>query len=95
VLNHNAKTRTGDQHWVSLSFHPCLPFCWSHYKQQGLFAPRPLRRFPATTGPSTTLSPSFLFPVLPVIGQTCSRDFSLRRGGLLQLLNVSLSSCCR
>src|SRR5450756_497767 len=75
--------------------HPCLPFCWSHYKQQGLFAPRPLRRLLATTGPSATLSPSFPFPVLPVIGRTCSRDFSLGRGGLLQLLNVSLPSCCR
>jgi hypothetical protein len=52
-------------------------------------------RMSATTGPSATLSPSFLFPVLPVIGQICSRDFSLGRGGLLQLLNVSLPSCCR
>jgi hypothetical protein len=39
--------------------------------------PRPLRRLPATTSLCATLSPSFLFPVLPVIGQTCSRDFSL------------------
>jgi len=36
---------------VSLSYHPCLPFCWSHCKQQGPFAPRPLRRFAATAGP--------------------------------------------
>ena len=42
-----------------------------------------------------TLSPSFPFPVSPVIGQTCSSDFSLGRGGLLQLLNASLPSCCR
>jgi hypothetical protein len=41
-------------------------------------------RFLTTTGPSATLSPSFLFPVLPVIGRTCSSDFSLGRGGLLQ-----------
>src|SRR6266705_6533297 len=42
--------------------YPCLPFCWSHYPQQGLFAPRPLRRFSATTGPSATLSPFHRFP---------------------------------
>ena len=33
---------------------------------------------------SATLSNSSLFLVLPVIGRTCSRDFSLGRGGLLQ-----------
>jgi hypothetical protein len=36
-------------------------------QQQGLFAPRALPRFTATTGPSVTLSPSTDFPVLPVI----------------------------
>ena len=45
-------------------------------------------RFLATTGPSATLSPSFHFLVLPVIGRICSSDFSLGRGGLLQLLNA-------
>jgi len=35
--------------------------------QQGLFAPRALPRFPATAGPSATLSPSTDFPVSPVI----------------------------
>ena len=51
----------------------CSPLLHSHYS-----------RFVALTGPSATLSPSFLFPVSPVIGRTCSRDFSLGRGGLLQ-----------
>jgi hypothetical protein len=41
---------------VPWSSHPCLPFCWSHCKQQGLFAPRALPRFVATTDPSATLS---------------------------------------
>src|SRR6266566_4605682 len=36
-------------------------------QQQGLFAPRALPRFNATTGPSATLSSSPDFPVLPVI----------------------------
>ena len=52
-------------------------------------------RFFATTGPSATLSSSSPFPVLPVIGRTCSSDFSLGRGGLLQFAYVPLSSCCR
>src|SRR5262249_5490417 len=48
-----------------------------------------------TAGPSVTLSP---FPRLPgVAGYTgsCSADFATGRGGLLQLLGASLSSCCR
>jgi hypothetical protein len=64
-------------------------------QQQGLFAPRALPRFTATAGPSATLSPSTDFPVSPVIRFPCSADFSTGRGGLLQLLKVSLSSCCR
>src|ERR1700693_1798985 len=35
-----------------LSFHPCLPFCWICYQQQGSFAPRMLLRFVATMSPS-------------------------------------------
>src|SRR5450755_497666 len=81
--------------WVPLSSHPCLPCCWCRYKQQGPFAPRTLLRFFATADPSVTLSP---FPRLPVFaGYTgsCSADFATGRGGLLQLLGASLSSCCR
>src|SRR3954447_17691959 len=37
--------------------------------------------------------PLVFFPVSPVI--PCSGDFSLGRGGLLQLLSRSLSPCCR
>ncbi len=47
--------------------HPCLPSCWSHGKQQGLFAPRTLLRFVATAGPSATLSSSTDFPGFLVI----------------------------
>jgi hypothetical protein len=70
-------------------------FLGSHYKQQGLFAPRTLLRFLATTTvPAESLSPSTDFPVLPVIRFPCSADFSTGRGGLLQLLGMTLSPCC-
>ena len=44
-------------------------------KQLGSFAPWELPQFIATLNPSDTFSPSFLFPVQPVIGRTCSRAF--------------------
>jgi hypothetical protein len=44
-------------------------------KQLGSFAPWELSQFIATANPSATFSPSFLFPVYPVIGRTCSRVF--------------------
>src|SRR5215469_12572590 len=76
--------------------HPCLPFCRSHCKQQGLFAPRALPRFLATAGPSAALSPfrrlpgsaSYTVSLLPSISRP-------GRVGFLQLLSASLSSCCR
>jgi hypothetical protein len=52
-------------------------------------------RFPATTIPAVTLSTSADFPVSPVIRLPCSVDFATGRGGLLQFLGMSLSSCCR
>src|SRR5258708_29171727 len=64
-------------------------------QQQGLFAPRAFPRFTATAGPSATLSPSTAFPVSPVIQFSAPWFFSTGRGGLLQLLDVSLSSCRR
>src|SRR5260370_19483434 len=70
--------------FVRVATHSRAPLLHSHYS-----------RFVALTGPSATLSPSFLFPVSPVIGRTCSRAFPLGRGGLLQLLNAPLPSCCR
>jgi len=64
-------------------------------KQLGSFAPWELPQFIATLNPSETFSPSFLFPVQPVIGRTCSKVyFSLGRGRFLQLLNMSLLPCC-
>jgi hypothetical protein len=59
-------------------------------------AARALPRFRATTGPSSTLSPSVRLPawyrlcVLP-----CSVVFATGRAGLLQLLGASLSPCWR
>src|SRR5215472_11281200 len=73
---------------------PCLPFRWNRYKQQGPFAPQALPRFLATMGPSKTLSSSTDFLGAPVIRLPCSADFATGRG-LLQLLCVSLPSCCR
>src|SRR5580704_1665759 len=73
---------------------PLPPLCWSHYKQQGLFAPRTLLRFIATTDPAESLSPSTDFPGSPVIRLPCSADFSTGRGGSLQLLCMTLSPCC-
>jgi hypothetical protein len=52
-------------------------------------------RFPATTIPAATHSASTNFPGSPVIWLSCSSDFALGRGGLLQFLGMSLSSCCR
>jgi hypothetical protein len=74
---------------------PIDPRCAMLALQQGLFAPRALPRFTATTDPSVTLSPSTDFPVSPVIRFSLPRIFSTGRGGFLQLLNVSLSSCRR
>ena len=55
--------------------HPCLPFCWNRYEQQGPFAPPALPGFTATADPSATLSPSAHFPGSPVIGPTLLRRF--------------------
>src|ERR1022692_4585776 len=55
--------------------HPCLPFCWNRYKQQGPFAPPALPGFIATADPSATLSPSAHFPGSPVIGPTLLQRF--------------------
>src|SRR5260370_32959350 len=75
--------------------HPCLPYCWNHYKQQGSFAPRMLLRFATTMNPSATLSSSANFPGSPVIWLPFCADFSTGRGGLLQFLSMALSSCGR
>src|SRR5438552_14882742 len=45
--------------------------------------------------PSKTLSSSTDFLGAPVIRLPCSADFATGRGGFLQLLSVSLPSCCR
>jgi hypothetical protein len=55
--------------------HPCLPCCWSRYKQQGPFAPPALPGFVAIADPSATLSPSVPFPGSPVIEPTFLQRF--------------------
>jgi hypothetical protein len=90
VSNQNSySTKQDEQHEG-----PCLPCCWSRYKQQGLFAPRTLLRFLTTTDTAESLSPSTDFPVSPVIRLPCSADFATGRGGFLQLLSMTLSPCC-
>src|SRR5450755_1292625 len=78
-----------------MSSHPCLPFCWSYYKQQGSFAPRTLLRFAATMSPSESLSSSTDFLVDQLYGFPAPPIFATGRGGFLQLLSMSLPSCCR
>jgi hypothetical protein len=63
--------------------------------QQGPFAQRALPRVLATTGPSSTLSPSVDFLGDQLYDLPSSVDFSTGRGGLLQLLDAFLSSCRR
>src|SRR5215469_14103228 len=73
--------------------HPCLPYCWSHGKQRGLFAPRAL---PASSLLLTPPPPSRHFLVLPVIRLPLLPSISRPgRVGFLQLLSASLSPCCR
>jgi hypothetical protein len=57
-------------------------------------APRALPRFPATTGPAATVSPSVAFPVCRLYGLPCSTDFSMGRGRFLQLLDMSMPPFC-
>jgi hypothetical protein len=80
---------------TSLSFRPCLPCCQRNYSQQVPFALRTLLRFFATTAspPPSRLRPTSGFSRL--YGLPCSGNFSPGREGLLQLLGMSLSSCCR
>lgn len=64
--------------------------------QQGPFAPRALPRFPATTGPSATLSPSADFPApAGYTAYPAPTSFSSGRGGLRQSLRASLPPCRR
>src|SRR5215469_3172778 len=80
---------------MPLSSHPCLPFCWNRCKTAGPLRSTditPLRRY------CRPVRHPLAFPDFPVYaGYTgsCSVDFSPGRGGLLQLLGASLSSCCR
>jgi hypothetical protein len=67
----------------------------SSERRRDLNPPDQTRCSAHTADPSVTLSP---FPRLPgFAGYTgsCSADFATGRGGLLQLLGASLSSCCR
>src|ERR671930_8789 len=50
--------------WVSVSWHPCLPYCRRRYTQQGPFAPRAFPRVLTTTAPSGPLASSVDFPVV-------------------------------
>src|SRR5947209_19395574 len=45
--------------------------------------------------PSETLSPSTGFPVAPAIRLPCAADCAAGRGVVLELLSMSVPSCCR
>jgi len=77
--------------------HPCLPFCRSHCQAAGPLRSTAITPLPCYYWP---LRHPLVFPRFPGDASytvSCSADFSLSPGrvGLLQLLCVSLSSCCR
>src|SRR5467141_700697 len=69
--------------------------CWRLCKWQGPLAPRhySASSLLRTQPPPSRLRPTSRFRRL--YGLPCSGDFSPGRGGLLQLLSMSLSPCCR
>src|SRR5208283_1754926 len=81
--------------WTPLSSRPCLPYDgvvangrvpWLH----GYYSVSSLLR---TQPPPSRLRPTSRCRRL--YGLPCSDDFAPGRGGLLQLLGMSLSPCCR
>src|SRR5438309_3438 len=66
-----------------------------HCKWQGPFAQRTLLRFLATPDPAATLCLRPTSRCRRLYGLPCSGDFAPGRGGLLQLLSMSLSPCRR
>src|SRR6266478_6129122 len=81
--------------WTPLSSRPCLPYVGDiangrapslrgHYSASSLLRTQP---------PPSRLWPTSRFRRL--YGLPCSDDFAPGRGGLLQLLSMSLSPCCR
>src|SRR5215469_13929217 len=58
-----------------LSDAPASHHCQRNCETAGSLRSLGVPRIIATADPSATFSPSFLFPVQPVIGRTCSRVF--------------------
>src|SRR6516164_11350162 len=74
---------------------PLPPVCWSSCTTAGPLRSTGITPLPRYYWPLRHLLAVRRFP--GVFGYTvfCSMDFSMGRGGLLQLLNASLSSCRR
>jgi hypothetical protein len=81
--------------WTPLSSRPCLPYVGDVANGR---APSLHGRYSASSLLRTQPPPSRLRPTSRfrrLYGLPCSGDFSPGRGGLLQLLGMSLSPCCR
>jgi hypothetical protein len=82
--------------WVPLSSHPCLPCWWRNCRTAGLLRSTgitPLRRYYEPIRHPLVVS---RFPgAAGYTAYPASAAFAAGRGGLLQLLAVFLSPCCR
>src|SRR3954454_25252424 len=81
--------------WTPLSSRPCLPYVGDFANGRAPWLPG---HYAASSLLRTQPPPSRLRPTSRcgrLYGLPCSGDFSPGRGGLLQLLGLSLSPCCR
>jgi len=81
--------------WTPLSSRPCLPYVgdFANGRAPWLHGHYPASSLLRTQPPPSRLRPTSRFGRL--YGLPCSGDFSPGRGGLLQLLGMPLSPCCR
>jgi hypothetical protein len=75
--------------------HPCLPSCWSLCTSAGSLRSTDITPLHRYNWPLRHPVVFHRFPGFASYTTCCSADFSLERGGFLQLLSASLSSCCR
>ena len=78
-----------------MSSHPCLPFLLELLQTAGLLRSTEITPLRGYYEPLRNPLVFHRLPGCPVIRLPCSADFATGRGGFLQLLSVSLPSCCR